>query len=123
MNTVRPLNPEGAWRYKTEKEYLCVRDGEERGSTSAEFKAAQADGWEKQYRAGRKKGYLSPSRSDDYERLSKTPRSTRFRTKKRGIANALNYTVTQYCVNQIRKGKVPEEVAMYKAMLNCGAAA
>ena len=31
------------------KEYLCAKDGEERGFTAAEFKAAQAEGWEKQY--------------------------------------------------------------------------
>ena len=47
--TVRPLNENGTWQYKTEKEYLCVKDGEERGFTAAEFKTAQAEGWEKQY--------------------------------------------------------------------------
>ena len=47
--TVRPLHQDGTWLYKTEKEYLCVRDGEERGFTSAKFKEAQADGVEKQY--------------------------------------------------------------------------
>lgn len=49
MLTVRPLDETGKWQYKTEKEYLCIKDGEERGFTAAEFKAAQADGWEKQY--------------------------------------------------------------------------
>ena len=49
MLTVRPLDEHSKWQYKTEKEYLCVRDGEEQGFTAAEFKAAQADGWEKQY--------------------------------------------------------------------------
>ena len=80
MATVRPLNPDGTWQYKTQKEYLCIRDGEERGFTAEEFKTAQAEGWEKQYqyRVGRKKVYLPPSRAGDYERLSKTPRSTRF---------------------------------------------
>ena len=55
--TVRPLNPDGTWQYKTEKEYLCVRNGEERGFTAAEFKEAQAEGWEKQYqyKVGKKK--------------------------------------------------------------------
>ena len=78
--TVRPLNPDGTWQYKTQKEYLCVRGKEERGFTAEEFKTAQAEGWEKQYqyRVGRKKIYLPPSRAGDYERLSKTPRSTRF---------------------------------------------
>lgn len=37
--TVRPLDERGEWQYKTEKEYLCVKDGEERGFTAAEFKA------------------------------------------------------------------------------------
>lgn len=78
--TVRPLNPDGTWQYKTQKEYLCVRGKEERGFTAEEFKTAQAEGWEKQYqyRVGRKKMYLPPSRAGNYERLSKTPRSTRF---------------------------------------------
>ena len=78
--TVRPLNPDGTWQYKTQKEYICVRGKEERGFTAEEFKIAQAEGWEKQYqyRVGRKKVYLPPSRAGDYERLSKTPRSTRF---------------------------------------------
>lgn len=78
--TVRPLTPDGTWQYKTQKEYLCVRGKEERGFTADEFKTAQAEGWEKQYqyRVGGKKVYLPPSRAEGLERLSKTPRSTRF---------------------------------------------
>ena len=38
--TVRPLDEKGKWQYKTEKEYLCVKGGEERGFTAAEFKQA-----------------------------------------------------------------------------------
>lgn len=38
MLTVRPLDENGKWQYKTEKEYLCIKDGEERGFTAAEFK-------------------------------------------------------------------------------------
>jgi len=30
MLTVRPLDEQGKWQYKTEKEYLCIRDGEEK---------------------------------------------------------------------------------------------
>ena len=48
MLTVRPLAKDGKWQHKTEKEYLCVRDGVEQGFTAAEFKIAQAEGWEKQ---------------------------------------------------------------------------
>lgn len=82
MLTVRPLDEQGNWQYKTEKEYLCVRNGEERGFTAAEFKAAQADGWEKQYpyKVGRKKVYMPPSEAEKhgYERANKHPKSTKF---------------------------------------------
>ena len=63
MLTVRPLDENGKWQYKTEKEYLCVRNGEERGFTAAEFKTAQAEGWEKQYpyKVGKKKTYMAPT--------------------------------------------------------------
>ena len=43
--TVRPLGEQGKWQYKTEKEYLCMRNGEERGFTAAEFRTAQNEGW------------------------------------------------------------------------------
>ena len=82
MVTVRPLDEKGNWQYKTEKEYLCVRNGEERGFTAAEFKQAQADGWEKQYpyKVGRKKVYLPPSEAEKhgYKRVSKYPKSTKY---------------------------------------------
>ena len=82
MLTVRPLDEQGKWQYKTEKEYLCVRDGEERGFTAAEFKAAQDDGWEKQYqyKAGRKKVYMAPSAAEaqNLVRASKHPKSTKY---------------------------------------------
>ena len=82
MVTVRPLAENGQWQYKTEKEYLCVRDGEEMGFTGAEFKQAQKEGWEKQYqyKVGRKKEYMTPSAAEaaGYERAFKTPKSTRF---------------------------------------------
>ena len=82
MLTVRPLDEHGKWQYKTEKEYLCVRDGEERGLTAAEFKTAQADGWEKQYqyKVGRKKVYMTPSAAEaqGLVRASKHPKSTKY---------------------------------------------
>ena len=80
--TVRPLNENGTWQYKTEKEYLCIKDGEEKGFTAFEFKDAQKEGWEKQYRykAGKKKLYLTPSSAQEkgYERIDKHPKSTRY---------------------------------------------
>ena len=82
MLTVRPLDEQGNWQYKTEKEYLCVKDGEERGFTAAEFKTAQKDGWEKQYqyKVSKKKVYMAPSAAEaqSYERVNKYPKSTKF---------------------------------------------
>ena len=80
--TVRPLDEQGKWQYKTEKEYLCMKNGEERGFTAAEFKAAQNDGWEKQYpyKVGKKKVYMVPSEADaqGLVRADKHPKSTRY---------------------------------------------
>ncbi len=80
--TVRPLNENGTWQYKTEKEYLCIKDGEEKGFTASEFKTAQKQGWEKQYRykVGKKKEYLTPSSAQEkgYERIDKHPKSSRY---------------------------------------------
>lgn len=79
--TMRPLNEDGTWQYKTEKEYLCMKDGEERGFTAAEFKDAQLEGWEKQYlcRVGRKRVYmtLSAAAEHGYARADKHPKSSR----------------------------------------------
>ena len=80
--TVRPLDEKGNWQAKTQKEYLCKRGDEERGFTAAEFKIAQAEGWEKQYqyKVGKKKIYMPPSEAENqgYERVSKYPKSTRY---------------------------------------------
>ncbi len=82
MLTVRPLDERGRWQYKTEKEYLCVKNGEERGFTAAEFKEARADGWEKPYpyMVDGKKVYMPPSEAEahGYERVSKYPKSTKY---------------------------------------------
>ena len=80
--TVRPLDERGKWQYKTEKEYLCMKNGEERGFTAAEFKAAQNEGWEKQYpyKVGKKKVYMTPSAAEaqGLVRADKHPKSTRY---------------------------------------------
>ena len=80
--TVRPLDEQGKWQYKTEKEYLCMRNGEERGFTAAEFKAAQDEGWEKQYpyKVGKTKVYMVSSEADAQGliRADKHPKSTRY---------------------------------------------
>ena len=80
--TVRPLDERGKWQYKTEKEYLCMKNDEERGFTAAEFKAAQNEGWEKQYpyKVGKKKVYMTPSAAEaqGFVRADKHPKSTRY---------------------------------------------
>lgn len=82
MLTVRPLDEKGNWQYKTQKEYLCVKNGEEQGFTADEFKAAQTEGWEKQYqyKVGKKKVYMTSSAAEEkgYERVSKYPKSTKY---------------------------------------------
>ena len=80
--TVRPLDEQGKWQYKTEKEYLCMKNGEERGFTASEFRTAQNDGWEKQYpyKVGKKKVYMIPSAAEaqGLVRADKHPKSTRY---------------------------------------------
>ncbi len=80
--TVRPMDNKGRWQNKTEKEYLCVKNGEEKGFTSSEFVSAKPEGWEKQYQyfVDKKKVYLPPSEAEKhgYERVNKYPKSTRF---------------------------------------------
>ena len=82
MLTVRPLTKDGKWQHKTKKEYLCIRNGEERGFTAAEFNTSQGEGWEKQYqyKAGKKKVYMAPSAAEaqGLERVSKYPKSTKY---------------------------------------------
>ena len=80
--TVRPLDAKGQWQYKTEKEYLCVRNGEEKGFTASEFLKAQKEGWEKQYpyKVGRKKVYMASSAAEiqGLVRADKHPKSSRY---------------------------------------------
>ena len=80
--TVRPLDDKGKWQHKTEKEYLCKRNGEEKGFTAVEFLQAKAQGWEKQYQyyVGKKKVYMPPSEAErhGYERASKYSKSTKY---------------------------------------------
>ena len=61
MLTMRPLNDDGSWQAKTQKEYVCYKDGVEKGFTADEFKTAKDLGWEKQYLysiPGKKRRYI-----------------------------------------------------------------
>ena len=59
-----------------------MRNGEERGFTASEFRAAQNEGWEKQYpyKVGKKKVYMTPSDAEAQGliRADKHPKSTRY---------------------------------------------
>ena len=80
--TIRPLDEHGKWQCKTEKEYLCIRNGVERGFTAAEFLHAQDEGWEKQYPylVGKKKVYMTTmdGEAQGLKRASKHPKSTTY---------------------------------------------
>lgn len=106
MLTVRPLTETGAWQYKTEKEYLCVRNGEERGFTAAEYRAAQKHGWEKQYpyKVGKKKEYMTLSEATARgltDRASKHPKSTKY-----GRQNPISARWNSFCPGGVR-GLIP----------------
>lgn len=80
--TVRSIDEKGKWQAKSQVEYLCKRDSEERGFTADEFKQAKNEGWEKQYRfmASGKKVWLpaSEGKQKGLERVSKAPKTARF---------------------------------------------
>ena len=80
MLTVRPLTAKGTWQAKTQKEYLCIRRGVEKGFTAAEYKQAEKEGGEKQYlyKVDDEKMYLPPSRAEGLERINKYPKSTQY---------------------------------------------
>ncbi len=81
--TVRPLDGQGHWQYKAEKEYLCAKNGEERGFHRRRVQVGRQDeGWEKQYpyKLGKKKVYMTPSAAEKrgLVRADKHPKSTRY---------------------------------------------
>ena len=83
--TVRPMDSEGVWEKKSEVEYLCKKDGEEKAFTASEYRAAKEDGWEKQYRyyEGKQKVYYTPSEAGEkeLERVNRTPKTTPYGRK------------------------------------------
>lgn len=81
MTTLRPLNDDGSFANKTEIEYKCIKDGEERGFTAEEFKTAKEDGWQKQYRffdENNKKVWLTDTDGvmRGLKRVNKYPKTT-----------------------------------------------
>lgn len=81
MTTLRPLNDDGSFANKTEIEYKCIKDGEEKGFTAEEFKTAKEDGWQKQYRyydENNKKVWLTDTDGimRGLKRVNKYPKTT-----------------------------------------------
>lgn len=83
--TVRPLDKNGRWEYKSEKEYLCRKDKEEQAFTAKEFTVAKIDGWEKQYRyiVDGTKVWMTPSEAEKegFKRADKNPKTTPYGRK------------------------------------------
>lgn len=82
--TMRPLNTQGQWQAKTQKEYLCSKAGQEQGFTAQEFLQAKTEGWEKQYKYKNSQGrtaWLTPSQAvqnPEWVRCSKQPKAAKF---------------------------------------------
>lgn len=82
--TMRPLNTQGQWQAKTQKEYLCSKAGQEQGFTAQEFLQAKTEGWEKQYKFKNPQGrtaWLTPSQAvqnPEWVRCSKQPKAAKF---------------------------------------------
>ena len=80
--TVRPLDENGLWQPKTQKEYLMIKDGVEKAFIPEEAKAAETEGWEKQYsyREGKKKIWLTKAEGEGkgLERINRTPKATKY---------------------------------------------
>ena len=78
--TVRPMDEDGNWMAKSQKEYVCKKGNVIKNMTAEEFRAAKLQGWEKEYQywEGKKKIWMTPSEafSRNLVRVSKNPRST-----------------------------------------------
>lgn len=79
MYLMREFDKDGNFKKKSQKQYLCRKDEEEKYLSAEEFKAVKKDGWEKIYRCvnavGEEKN-LTPSELDQaegFERKSKYP--------------------------------------------------
>ena len=83
--TVRPMDEQGRWGKKSEVEYLCKKEGEEKAFTASEFREVKEDGWEKQYRyyEGKQKVYYTPAEAEEkeLERVNRTPKTTPYGRK------------------------------------------
>lgn len=85
MATMRPMDEKGKWLPKSKTEYLCIRDGEEKGFTAEEFMEAKEDGWKKQYKytEGKKKVWLTAEEGQErgLERMNRSPKTAPYGRK------------------------------------------
>lgn len=79
MLTMRPLDSQGKWQAKSQKNYLCRKGNEEKPIPAADMKQAEQEGWQKQYqyKIGKKKIWLTPTSAEkrDLIRVDKNPKS------------------------------------------------
>ena len=80
LTTMRPIGENGKWEAKTEKEYICIKDGIEKAFTGKELK--DSEGWQKQfqYKDDKKKIWLTDAegRERGLKRINNSPKSTRY---------------------------------------------
>lgn len=87
--TMRPMDENGNWEAKSQKEYVCIKDGTEAAFTGNEFNVYKEEGWEKQYKYkidGETK-WLPKSIGDnlELERIDRSPKTTPYGRKNETI--------------------------------------
>ncbi len=84
--TMRPIGANGNWEAKSQAEYVCCRENEEKSMTAYEYASAKAFGWKKLYQyqtENKKKAWLTADEgaARGLKRLSKQPKTTPYGRK------------------------------------------
>ena len=88
--TVRPIGAAGKWEAKSQIEYICKCENEEKAFTASEYEKAKSDGWRKEYKykdGHGKKIWLTADEAGarSLERISKNPRTTPYGRKNENV--------------------------------------
>lgn len=79
MLTMRPLNEQGQWQPKSQKNYICRKGNQEKSIPAPDMKQAELDGWRKQYqyKVGKKKIWLTEESAakKDLKRINNNPKA------------------------------------------------
>lgn len=79
MLTIRPLNLQGQWQPKSQKNYICRKGNQEKSIPAPDMKRAELDGWRKQYqyKVGKKKIWLTEESAakKDLKRINNNPKA------------------------------------------------